>query len=230
MPASGGPARVEGRVQFRGPSSMQGYFENAEATAAVVRDGGWIDTGDLGFVDDDGDLFVTGRAKDVIIAGGRNIYPQEVEEAVADVPGIRRGCVAAFGVQDPRTGTERLVVVAETRGAVPPDGSPLHAAVAAAIVAAIGVPADTIAFARPGSVPKTSSGKIRRIDDARALRERAPAPRTRLRGVAVGAAPRPASGVARRPRSRLRRHARSTPPGCGPPSPSSRCRCGSPSR
>ena len=79
---------------------MQGYFENPEATAAVVRDGGWIDTGDLGFLDDEGDLFVTGRAKDVIIAGGRNIYPQEVEEAVADVPGIRRGCVAAFGVQD----------------------------------------------------------------------------------------------------------------------------------
>ena len=141
---------------------MQGYFENAEATAAVVRDGGWIDTGDLGFVDDEGDLFVTGRAKDVIIAGGRNIYPQEVEEAVAEVPGLRRGCVAAFGVQDPRTGTERLVVVAETRGATPPDGSPLHAAVGAAIVAAIGVPADTIAFAKPGSVPKTSSGKIRR--------------------------------------------------------------------
>jgi 1-acyl-sn-glycerol-3-phosphate acyltransferase len=156
------PARVEGRIQFRGPSSMQGYFENPEATAAVVRDGGWIDTGDLGFVDDDGDLFVTGRAKDVIIAGGRNIYPQEVEEAVADVPGIRRGCVAAFGVQDGTSGTERLVVVAETRGAIPPGGSPLHAAVGAAIVAAIGVPADTIVFARPGSVPKTSSGKIRR--------------------------------------------------------------------
>jgi fatty-acyl-CoA synthase len=155
-------SRVEGRVQFRGPSSMQGYFENADATAAVVREGGWIDTGDLGFVDDDGELFVTGRAKDVIIAGGRNIYPQEVEEAVADVPGIRRGCVAAFGVQDPRTGTERLVVVAETRGAIPPDGSPLHAAVGAAIVDAIGVPADTIVFTRPGSVPKTSSGKIRR--------------------------------------------------------------------
>ncbi len=158
----GRPSRVEGRVQFRGPSSMQGYFENAEATAAVMREGGWIDTGDLGFLDDDGDLFVTGRAKDVIIAGGRNIYPQEVEEAVADVPGIRRGCVAAFGVQDPRTGTERLVVVAETRGAIPPDGSPLHAAVGTAIVDAIGVPADTLVFARPGSVPKTSSGKIRR--------------------------------------------------------------------
>ena len=160
--AAARPPRVEGHVQFRGPSSMQGYFENPEATAAVVRDGGWIDTGDLGFVDDDGDLYITGRAKDVIIAGGRNIYPQEVEEAVADVPGIRRGCVAAFGVQDTRSGTERLVVVAETRGALPAESSPLHAAVAAAIVAAIGVPADTVVFARPGSVPKTSSGKIRR--------------------------------------------------------------------
>jgi 1-acyl-sn-glycerol-3-phosphate acyltransferase len=156
------PPRVEGRVQFRGPSSMQGYFQNPEATAAVTREGGWIDSGDLGFVDDDGDLFVTGRAKDVIIAGGRNISPQEVEEAVAEVPGIRRGCVAAFGVQDARSGTERLVVVAETRGALPPDGSPLHAAVGVAIVAAIGVPADTIVLTRPGRVPKTSSGKIRR--------------------------------------------------------------------
>jgi fatty-acyl-CoA synthase len=156
------PARVEGRVQFRGPSSMQGYFENPEATAAVVGDGGWIDTGDLGYLDDDGDLYVTGRAKDVIIAGGRNIYPQEVEEAVAEVPGVRRGCVAAFGVQDAKAGTERLVVVAEARGALPGESSPLHAAVGQAIVAAIGVPADVVVFARPGSIPKTSSGKIRR--------------------------------------------------------------------
>ena len=159
---AGRPPRVEGRIQFRGPSTMQGYFENPEATAAVTHDGGWIDSGDLGFLDEAGDLYVTGRAKDVIIAAGRNIYPQEVEEAVAEVPGIRRGCVAAFGVQDARTGTERLVVVAETRGAPPPDGSPLHAAVGAAIVAAIAVPADTVVFAGPGSVPKTSSGKIRR--------------------------------------------------------------------
>jgi len=156
------PARVEGHVQFRGPSTMQGYFENPAATAAVVRDGGWIDTGDLGFRDEDGDLYVTGRAKDMIIAGGRNIYPQEVEEAVAEVPGIRRGCVAAFGVQDARTGTERLVVVAETRSALPPEESPLHHEVGARIVAAIGVPADVIVFARAGSIPKTSSGKIRR--------------------------------------------------------------------
>jgi 1-acyl-sn-glycerol-3-phosphate acyltransferase len=155
-------ARVEGHVQFRGPSSMQGYFQDPDATAAVVREGGWIDTGDFGFVDEDGDLFVTGRAKDVIIAGGRNIYPQEVEEAVAEVPGVRRGCVAAFGVQDPRTGTERLVVIAETRGALPPEGSPLHGAVGEAIVTAIGIPADAVVFARPGSIPKTSSGKIRR--------------------------------------------------------------------
>ncbi len=197
---------------------MQGYFENAEATAAVVRDGGWIDTGDLGFVDDDGDLFVTGRAKDVIIAGGRNIYPQEVEEAVADVPGIRRGCVAAFGVQDPRTGTERLVVVAETRGAVPPDGSPLHAAVGGRDRRGDRRAGGHDRVRPAGQRAQDVLGQDPAIDDARALRERAPAPRTRLRGVAVGAAPRPASGVARRPRARLRRHRRSTPPGCGPPS------------
>ena len=106
--------RVEGRIEFRGPSAMEGYFHNEEATAAVRRGDGWIDTGDLGYWAD-GDLFVTGRVKDVIIAGGRNIYPQEVEEAVGDVSGVRRGCVAAFGVRDAATGTERLVIVAESR-------------------------------------------------------------------------------------------------------------------
>ena len=222
--------RVEGRVQFRGPSSMQGYFENPEATAAVVREGGWIDTGDLGFRDEDGDLFVTGRAKDVIIAGGRNIYPQEVEEAVAEVPGVRRGCVAAFGVQDPKTGTERLVVVAETRGPVPADGAPLHAEVGARIVAAIGVPADVIVLARAGSVPKTSSGKIRRAatrelyETGRLHRGRASAVWQWTRLVARHVA------VARRPRRRPRRRPALLGLGLDLRSVSWLCRCGPPSR
>jgi fatty-acyl-CoA synthase len=153
--------RTEGRIEFRGPSAMQGYFRNAEATAAVVRDGGWVDTGDLGYWVD-GDLFVTGRVKDTIIAGGRNIYPQEVEEAVGLVSGIRRGCVAAFGLGDAASGTERLVVVAEVRETGGTERAALTEAVNASVVGAIGIPPDVVVLARPGSIPKTSSGKIRR--------------------------------------------------------------------
>jgi 1-acyl-sn-glycerol-3-phosphate acyltransferase len=152
--------REEGRIQFCGPSAMQGYFRNPTATAAVMS-GDWVDTGDLGYRAEQ-DLFVTGRVKDVIIAGGRNIYPQEVEEAVAAVSGVRQGCVAALGVVDVETGTERLVVVAESRTPAREAREGIRAAILDRVVDAIGVPPDVIVVARPGSIPKTSSGKIRR--------------------------------------------------------------------
>jgi fatty-acyl-CoA synthase len=152
--------RLEGRIEFRGPSVTSGYFRNPVATRDAVRDG-WMDSGDLGYVAD-GDLFVTGRRKDLIKKAGRNLYPQEVEEIVGGVPGVRRGCVAAFGVPDPEIGTERLVVVAETREAIGARSSRLEAAVQDRVVAALGVPADAVVIGPPGAVLKTSSGKIRR--------------------------------------------------------------------
>ena len=152
--------RVEGRIEFRGPSVTIGYFRNPAATRNALHDG-WMDSGDLGYVAD-GDLFVTGRRKDLIIKAGRNLYPQEVEEIVGSVPGIRRGCVAAFGVLDPAIGTERLVVVAESRETLAAERSRLEAAAQDRVVAALGIPADTVMIGRPGTVLKTSSGKIRR--------------------------------------------------------------------
>ena len=83
------------------------------ATHAVLQNG-WMDSGDLGYLAE-GELFITGRRKDMIIKAGRNLYPQEVEEVVGDIPGVRKGCVAAFGVAETDTGTERLIVVAESR-------------------------------------------------------------------------------------------------------------------
>ena len=153
--------REEGAVHVRGPSVMQGYFHDPEATDAVARGDGWIDSGDLGYCAD-GDLFITGRAKDVIIAAGRNIYPQEVEEAAGDVPGVRRGCVAAFGVEDRGNGTERLVVVAESRQQAEDARNALRDAIVARLVDAIGIPPDEVFVAPPGAIPKSSSGKIRR--------------------------------------------------------------------
>jgi acyl carrier protein len=160
--ATGSPLgeRVEGRIEFRGPSVTRGYFRNPEATRAVLHDG-WMDSGDLGYVAE-GELFITGRQKDIIIKAGRNLYPQEVEEVVGDLPGIRKGCVAAFGVADPGTGTERLVVVAESRETAPERLEALRRAALDRVVAVLGVPADAVLIARPGTVLKTSSGKIRR--------------------------------------------------------------------
>jgi 1-acyl-sn-glycerol-3-phosphate acyltransferase len=154
------PDRIEGRIEFRGPSVTAGYFRRPDATREVMH-AGWMDSGDLGYFAD-GELFVTGRRKDMIIKAGRNLYPQEVEEVVGDVPDIRKGCVAAFGVPDPEAGTERIVVVAETRVDSAARREELRAAVLDRVVATLGVPPDVVVIAPPRTVLKTSSGKIRR--------------------------------------------------------------------
>jgi fatty-acyl-CoA synthase len=156
----GVPERTEGRIEFRGPSVTAGYHRNVELTRTAMR-AGWMDSGDLGYVAD-GELYVTGRRKDIIIKAGRNLYPQEIEDLVGSVSGVRRGCVAAFGVPDPELGTERLVVVAETRARDAEARERMRAAVVDCVVDAIGLPPDTVEIAEPGAVLKTSSGKIRR--------------------------------------------------------------------
>ncbi len=154
------PERTEGNIQFRGPSTMAGYFHNPEATHATLHDG-WTDTGDLGY-QVDSELFVTGRQKDIIIKAGRNIYPQEIEEIASEVEGVRRGCVAAFGVKDDRMGTERLAVVAETRETDPVCQESLISEITSRVDSILGIPPDIVHLVPPQSVPKTSSGKIRR--------------------------------------------------------------------
>ncbi len=152
--------RVEGRIQFRGPSVTGGYFRRADTTRAAMQDG-WMDSGDLGY-QAGGELFITGREKDLIIQGGRNICAEEVETLTSSVPGIRRGCVAAFGIPDPATGTERLVVVAETRAQDRTQREALERAVRDRLVDGIASLPDLVVIADPHTVLKTSSGKIRR--------------------------------------------------------------------
>ncbi len=154
------PERQEGRVQFRGPSACSGYFNNPEETRRLFMDD-WLETGDLGYIAE-GDLYVTGRTKDLIILAGRNIYPQELEEAVGNLPGIRKGNVAVFGSTDADAGTERLVVVAETREADPEILSQLRARINSLAVELLETPVDELILAPPRTIPKTSSGKIRR--------------------------------------------------------------------
>ena len=158
--------RVQGRLLFRGPSKTGGYFRNPEATAAVVDADGWMDSGDLAYWAND-EVHITGRLKDCIIKAGHNIIPQEVETAAADVVGVRRGCVAAFGSTDPSSGTERLVVVAETRSRDSAEQSRMRLEVIREVDKKVGLPPDVVELVPPQAVPKTSSGKIRRNETKR---------------------------------------------------------------
>jgi acyl carrier protein len=165
------PDRHEGQLQFRGPSATSGYYRNPEATKTLF-DGDWVNTGDRAYLFQ-GRLHITGREKDIIIRGGRNISPYELEEAVGDLAGIRRGCVAVFGSADAAGGTERVVVLAETREGDAPRHQELKSKINELALGLIGAPVDDIVLAPPHTVPKTSSGKIRRVA-AREYYERGP--------------------------------------------------------
>jgi len=154
------PDRQEGRLQFVGPSATDGYFRNPGATQRLFQDG-WLDTGDRAYLAD-GEIFVTGRVKDLVIRGGRNFYPYDLEEAVGTIKGIRKGCVVVFGTRDPSTGSERVVVVAETRERDADRLAGLRRAVRERSLEVLGLPPDDVVLVRPHAVLKTSSGKLRR--------------------------------------------------------------------
>jgi 1-acyl-sn-glycerol-3-phosphate acyltransferase len=152
--------RERGRIEFRGPSATAGYYRNVAATRRML-DHGWIDSGDVGYIAD-GELYVTGRAKDLIIRAGRNIHPQELEQAAGKIPGIRSGFVAAFGTHDFRSGTERLVIAAETRAVKNEDRERILNNLADLATELIEAPPDDVVLVPPGGIPKTPSGKVRR--------------------------------------------------------------------
>jgi 1-acyl-sn-glycerol-3-phosphate acyltransferase len=128
-----------------------------------MQEDGWLDSGDLGYVAE-GEVYLTGRVKDVVIRAGRNIYPQEVEDAVGDLEGVRRGCVAVFAATEEGAGTERLVVLAESRLAADDAESreELRDRIRAVAMDLTGTDPDDVVLAPPRTVPKTSSGKLRR--------------------------------------------------------------------
>ena len=152
--------RREGRLQFRGPSATSGYFRNDEETRNL-RQGEWYETGDLAYMAGS-DVYITGRSKDLIIRAGRNVYPQELEAAVGDIEGVRKGCVAVFGSPDRRSGTERLVVLAETRETDDETRAALRRRITTVAAEILDSPPDEVVLAPPRTAPKTSSGKIRR--------------------------------------------------------------------
>lgn len=152
--------RHEGMLEFRGPSMTKGYFRNEAKTRELFHDG-WIKSGDRAYMAG-GDVHITGRVKDIIIRAGRNTYPHEIEEAISAIPGIRKGGVAAFGSADPQSGTERLIVMAETKETNAEARAKLVAAAHEVVTAIAGSAADDVVLVPPRGVPKTSSGKVRR--------------------------------------------------------------------
>jgi 1-acyl-sn-glycerol-3-phosphate acyltransferase len=173
------PERHEGRVLCRGPSLTDRYFANEAASAALWQHG-WLDTGDLGYLAD-GELFLTGRAKDLIIRGGRNLHPEDLEAALRGVQGIEPDGVAAFSSSDVRLGTERLVVVAETSVGGAAERAALEDAIRRRAVDLFGLAPDEIVLVPPRSILRTASGKVRRAATRAALERgrlgKAPRPR-----------------------------------------------------
>ena len=157
-PESGIPLRDRevGELEIRGTSVTTGYYKRPDANADLFHDG-WLCTGDLAYTLD-GELVMCGRIKDVIIVGGRNVFPEDVERAVGTIEGVRAGNVIAFGVDGDR-GRETLVVVAETKA---DDREAVRRDIHDRVKEVVGVPPKDIVLVEPGTLPKTSSGKLQR--------------------------------------------------------------------
>lgn len=152
--------RQEGEILLRGTSLFSGYYKNPEATAGVLRDG-WLYTGDLGYLAH-GELFICGRSKDLIIKAGENHHPYTMENAAAQVAGVRTGCVAAVGVNNVQSGTEDIVILYETTETKPELLRQLCKHVEDMVYQGSGLRPNRVIPLAPHTVPKTTSGKIKR--------------------------------------------------------------------
>ena len=153
------PDRHVGTIVARGPSVMQGYFANDAATAEALRDG-WLHTGDLGYLVD-GQLFVCGRTKDLIIRQGRKYHPPDLESAIAELPGIRPSGIVVFGINQIDAG-DRVVAVLEARASIASDD--VVEQVRRRVRETAGLELDHVVVTPPGTIPRTTSGKVRRAE------------------------------------------------------------------
>ncbi len=154
------PERHVGEIALRSDSMLRGYYANPEASAAAMLDG-WYLTGDMGYIAA-GELYITGRKKDLIIVGGKNIYPQDIENLMNDIEGVYPGRVVAFGVMNEPLGTEDIVVIAETLCEEKAARSAIVRAMRRAVAQSTDVTARYVHLVEPAWLIKTSSGKIAR--------------------------------------------------------------------
>jgi len=149
-----------GSIVVHGPSVMRGYLKDAQATARVLKDG-WLWTGDLGFWNDEG-IYITGRAKDLIIIRGRNYYAEDAERVVEAIGGTRAGGVVVFGVSDDDARRDRVTCVCETKLRDEKKRADLMVEIRRRVNEEVGLPIDEVLLVAPGTIPKTSSGKRQR--------------------------------------------------------------------
>lgn len=162
---------LEGEIWVDTPARLDGYLHDPKSTSEVLQ-GGALRTGDRGYLRD-GHLFVTGRTKEMIIKAGANYYPQEIEEAAARAPGVRPGRVVAFGVTDEAEGTERLIVACELKGEAVDAPATIERKVLGEVQLAVGVRPDEVLLLPAGTLSKTSSGKLQRLEAQRLYLEAA---------------------------------------------------------
>jgi fatty-acyl-CoA synthase len=151
------PDREVGEITLSGPSVMLGYYRDSELTAQTIRSG-WLHTGDLGYMSEH-ELFVCGRMKDVIIVNGRKFHPQDLEWAVNDVTGVRRGRVVAFGTTESGA-ADRVIVVVEPSGTSSVDL--LIDGIRRRISDVFGLYVDEVLPVPSGAIGRTTSGKVQR--------------------------------------------------------------------
>lgn len=152
--------RTVGELRLRGPSVMRGYWSDPELTREAFA-GGWLKTGDIGYIAE-GEVYICGRSKEVIIVNGRNYYPQDLEWEASRVEGVRKGNVIAFGTMKPTHDRERVVIVLETGASDGPAREALRAEVRRSVQQALGLTVDDVVPVDAGVLPKTSSGKLQR--------------------------------------------------------------------
>jgi fatty-acyl-CoA synthase len=153
------PDRHVGRIIAQGPSVMTGYFENPEATSDALR-GGWLHTGDLGYMAD-GELYVCGRTKDLIIRHGRKYHPPDLESTIADLEGVRSSGVVVFGISRVADADE-VIAVLEARASSTTVDIVDH--VRRRVRETVGLELDRVVVTPPGTIPRTTSGKVRRSE------------------------------------------------------------------
>jgi fatty-acyl-CoA synthase len=158
--AGGLPDRHVGEIQVRSHCMLTGYHGRAELDADIFEDG-WYRTGDLGYLAD-GEVYIVGRKKDLIVTGGRNVYPHDLEAVVDEVQGVHPGRVVAFGVSDESEGTELVVVVAEVETEDPAERSSIAGAIRKTLSQKTGIVANYVELVGPRWLLKTSSGKVAR--------------------------------------------------------------------
>jgi acyl-CoA synthetase (AMP-forming)/AMP-acid ligase II len=156
-----------GRVLIRSPSVMDGYFQRPDATREAMRDG-WLDSGDVGLVDE-GELFLCGREKELVILRGQNHAPQEFEEALDGIDGLRAGCAVAVGYLPQGADGEELAVLAEVDERSEREANDLINDIRGRVAERTAVRPYEVKLLAPGTLPRTSSGKLRRAEALRQL-------------------------------------------------------------